>query len=76
MKIVDVWKQDDRILAYCTGPEINREFLCKEISVGGQQFSVAGIDILTSVSGTVNAVLQINVQNVTSVPLGDFEIIR
>lgn len=75
MKIVDVWKQDDRILAYCTGSEINKEFLCEEISVEGQKFSVAGIDILTSVSGVVNAVLQINVQNVTAVPLGEFEII-
>lgn len=75
MRIVDVWKQDDKILAYCTGSSITREFCCKEISVNGKELSIARVDILTSVSGVVNAVLQINTQDMASVPLGEFEII-
>ena len=76
MRIVDVWKQDNKILAYCTGAAIDGEFSCEEISVEGKNFLVSGVDVLTSVAGGRSVVLGLRAQNVSSIPLGSVTIVR
>lgn len=76
MRIVDVWKQGKDILAYCIGDGIDAEFSCKEISVNGNTYRVAAIDILKSIGGSVSAVLKIVGADVADIPQGNFQVVN
>ena len=75
MRIVDVWKQDNKILAYCIGRGIDEQFSCKEITVDGKHFDVTGIDILKSISGEISIVLGLACSNPQSVPHSEIVVV-
>ena len=75
MRIVDVWKQDNRILAYCTGENINDQFACKEIAVENKHFFVTGVDVLKSIAGEISVVLGIEENDPQNIPHSDIIVI-
>lgn len=76
MKIVDVWKQGSDVFVYCTGDGITSEFSCKAISTNGKTYAVSAFDVLTSISGTVNAVLKLGASSANDIPHGNFRIVN
>ena len=74
MKIVDVWKQGSDVFVYCTGDEITSEFSCKAISTNGKTYAVSAFDVLTSLNGTVNAVLKLSDSSANEIQHGNFRI--
>ena len=75
MRIVDVWKQENDVLAYCIGDGIDAKFSCQEISANGNTYHVAAFDVLRSFSGSVSAVLKLGGVEVEDVPHGTFYIV-
>lgn len=75
MKIVNSWVQNTDIFAYCVGNGIDTNFTCKEISVNGTKYAVEGFDILTSLSGSVGAILKIGGKASKAIPLGSFQVV-
>ena len=75
MRIVDTWKQDNDILAYCIGV-VDAGFSCEEISVNDKSFSVTGVDVLTSVAGGRSVVLRLAAKTPKEVPLGDVVVVQ
>ena len=75
MRIVDVWKQGNDVLAYCIGEGIDEKFSCKEISANGNTYQVAAFDVLKSINGNISAVLKISGVEVEDVPHGTINVI-
>ena len=75
MKIIDAWTQSKDVFAYCVGDGINANFSCKEISVDGKTYAVDGFDILTSLNGSVAAILKIGGNIGKDLPHGPFRIV-
>ena len=75
MRIVDVWKKDNRILAYCIGENIDDQFSCKEIAVNNKHFFVTGIDVLKSVAGEISVVLGLECNDQQNVPHSEVVVI-
>ncbi len=51
--LVDLYP--DKIIAYCTGNRIDKDFKCNQISVDEKVFDVIKYDVLTSLSGNYAA---------------------
>lgn len=76
MRIVDVWKQDNLVLAYCTGSDVEKFAECRKISIGGTVYHVSGTDLLTSIAGSKNVVLCIDADDPANVPLGEISLVE
>ena len=64
----------DKIIAYCTGNGIDRDFKCKRISVENKIFNVIKLDVLTSFLGNYAALIQLDALKPEDVPCKEFTV--
>ena len=65
----------DKIIAYCTGKEIDKNFSCNRISVDNKTFNVIKYDVLTSLSGHCAALIQLDALDPKDVPCKEFSVV-
>lgn len=75
MRIIDTWKVNKNIFAYCVGENINTNFSCKKISLNGKMFDVEDVDIQISLAGNVSVTLMFNGEADKLIQPGDFKVI-
>ena len=75
MRIVDTWKQDGNMFAYCVGENINTDFSCKKILSNKTEYDVKAVDVQVSFIGRISATLMLEEESFNKLQLGEFEII-
>ena len=76
MKITDVLKIDNSIVAYCSGDNIPTDIENSIIEVSGKRFQVGKYQVLVSISGMRNAVMELlNIDNLKEIPFGEVKVL-
>lgn len=75
MRIVDTWKQDGKLFAYCVGKSIDTDFSCEKILFNQKTFNVEALDIQVSLMGEVSVTLRFESASAHDIRVGDFKIV-
>lgn len=77
MNIIDVLKIDNSIVAYCSGNNIPTNIENSTIEVSGKKFRVGKYQVLVSITGMRNALMELlKTDNPKDVPLGEVKILN
>lgn len=75
MKIIDTWKQNGNMFAYCVGENITPDFSCKKILSNEMVYEVKAVDIQVSFTGKVSATLMLDEKVFNNLQLGEFKVV-